>query len=124
MNVFLWIVAGVLAAAFAAAGVMKLTRPKEKLAESGLAWTEDFSPGQVKAIGALELAAAVGLILPPALDVVPVLAPLAAVGLVLMMVGAAIVHLRRNEAQMLIVNGALLAPAAVVAWGRFGPYSW
>lgn len=124
MDVVLWIIAGLLAAAFLAAGVMKLVQPKEKLAASGLAWTEDFSAGQVKAIGALELAAAVGLIVPAAIDVVPVLVPLAALGLVLMMVGAAIVHLRRGEAPMIAFNAALLIPAAVVAWGRFGPYSF
>jgi uncharacterized membrane protein YphA (DoxX/SURF4 family) len=124
VNVVLWVIAGVLAAAFLVAGVMKLVQPKEKLAASGLAWTEDFSAGQVKTIGALELAAAAGLILPAALDVVPVLTPLAALGLVLMMIGAAVVHVRRNEAQLTVVNAALLVPAAVVAWGRFGPYSF
>jgi uncharacterized membrane protein YphA (DoxX/SURF4 family) len=124
VDVVLWIIAGLLAAAFLAAGIMKLFLPKEKLAASGLVWTEDFSAGQVKAIGALELAAAVGLVVPAAIDVVPVLVPLAALGLVLMMIGAAIVHLRRGEAQMIAVNAALLIPAAVVAWGRFGPYSF
>lgn len=124
MNVVLWIVAGLLAAAFLAAGVMKLTQPKEKLATSGLAWTEDFSAGQVKAIGALELAAAVGLVVPAAIDVAPVLVPLAALGLALMMVGAAVVHVRRNEASMVPVNAVFLVLAAVVVWGRFGPYSF
>ena len=124
MNVVLWIVAGLLAAAFLVAGVLKLVQPKEKLAASGLAWVEDFSPGQVKAIGALELTAAAGLVVPAAIDVVPVLVPLAALGLVLMMVSAAVVHLRRNEAPMVAVNAAFLVPAAVVVWGRFGPYSF
>jgi uncharacterized membrane protein YphA (DoxX/SURF4 family) len=124
VNVALWIVAGLLAAAFLTSGVMKLTQPKEKLAASGLAWTEDFSAGQVKAIGALELAAAVGLVVPPAIDVVPVLAPLAALGLALMMIGAAVVHVRRNEASMVPINAVFLVLAAVVVWGRFGPYSF
>ena len=63
MNVVLWVIASVLAAMFLAAGVMKLTRPREKLAASGLKWTEDFSPGVVKLIGALELLAGIGLVL-------------------------------------------------------------
>jgi hypothetical protein len=75
MNVVLWIVAGLLAAAFLVAGVMKLTQPKDKLEASGMGWVEDFSPGTVKAIAVLEILAAVGLILPAALDVVPVLGP-------------------------------------------------
>ena len=62
MNVVLWIIAGLLAVAFAGAGLMKLAQPKEKLASSGMAWTEGFSAGTVKLIGALEVAAALGLI--------------------------------------------------------------
>jgi uncharacterized membrane protein YphA (DoxX/SURF4 family) len=124
VSVVLWVVAGLLAAAFLAAGVMKLTQPRERLAASGLAWTEDFSAGQLRAIGALELAAAIGLVVPAAIDVAPVLVPLAALGLALMMIGAAVVHLRRSEASMLPVNAVFLGLAAVVAWGRFGPYSF
>ena len=98
MNVALWIIAGLLAVGSLAGGAMKLVQPKEKLAASGWGWVEDFGGGTVKAIGALEILAAVGLILPAALDIVPILVPLAAVGLVLLMIGATITHLRRNEA--------------------------
>ncbi len=119
MNLILWIAAGVLAAAFLAAGPMKLMQPKEKLAESGMGWTEDFSPGAVKAIGALEVLAAIGLIVPAALDIAPDLVPFAAVGLIVLMLGAAVTHLRRNETQMVLVNVVLIALAAFVAWGRF-----
>ena len=71
MNIVLWIIAGILAVAFAGAGLMKLTQPKEKLAASGMGWTEHFSPGAIKAIGALEVAAAIGLILPAVLGITP-----------------------------------------------------
>ena len=124
MNIVLWIIAGVLAAAFAAAGAMKLAQPKEKLATSGMAWTEDVSPGVIKLIAALEVLAAIGLILPAALGIAPVLVPLAAVGLVLVMIGAIVTHARRKEAQSIGVNVVLLLLAAVVVWGRFGPYSF
>jgi uncharacterized membrane protein YphA (DoxX/SURF4 family) len=123
MNVVLWIVAGVLAAAFLVAGLTKLIQPKEKLAGQ-MGWVEDFSPGVIKLIGGLEVLAAVGLILPAALDIVPVLVPLAAVGLVVLMAGAAITHLRRHEPQMVVINAVLLLLAVVVLWGRFGPYSF
>jgi uncharacterized membrane protein YphA (DoxX/SURF4 family) len=123
MNVVLWILAGLLAAAFLAAGVTKLTQPKEKLA-ANMGWVEDFSPGTVKLIGALEVLAAIGLILPAALDIVPVLVPLAAVGLVALMTGAVLTHARRREFPLIGVNLVLLALAAVVVWGRFGPYSF
>jgi uncharacterized membrane protein YphA (DoxX/SURF4 family) len=123
MNVVLWIVAGALALAFLTAGLTKLTQPKEKL-RANMAWVEDFSPGVIKAIGGLEVLAAVGLILPAALDVVPVLVPLAAVGLVVLMAGAAITHARRKEFPMIAINLVLLVLAAVVVWGRLGPYSF
>lgn len=124
MNVALWIIAGLLAAAFLAGGAVKLTQPKEKLAAFGFGFVEDFSPAAVKAIGALELLAGVGLVLPAALDIAPVLVPLAALGLVLLMVGAMITHLRRHEASAVVVNLAILALAVFVAWGRFGPQSF
>lgn len=125
MNIVLWIVAGLLAAVFAMAGFLKLTRSKQELAANpNMAWTEQFSPGVIKLIGSLELLAAIGLILPAALDIVPVLVPLAATGLILMMIGAAATHARRKESQTIVVNVVLLALAALVAWGRFGPYSF
>jgi len=123
MNIALWMVAGLLAVAFLASGAMKLTQPKQKLA-SRFGWVEDFSAGAVKAIGTLEVLAAVGLILPAALDIAPVLVPLAAVGLVVLMAGASITHLRRHEAQMIASPMALLALAVLVVWGRFGPQSF
>jgi DoxX-like protein len=66
----------------------------------------------------------VGLVLPAALDIAPVLVPLAAVGVGLLMVGAMITHLRRHEAVGVVLNLAYLALAAFVAWGRFGPESF
>ena len=124
MNVALWIIAGLLAVAFLAAGAMKVVRTKEQLAEAGMAWVEDFSPGTVKLIGALEILAAIGLILPAVLDIAPVLVPLAALGLVLVMIGAIVTHARRRENPMVVVNLVLLVLAAVVVWGRFGSYSF
>ena len=104
MNIALWIIAGLLAVAFLASGVMKLVQPKEKLAAAGMGFAEDFSVGAVKGIGVLEVLAAVGLILPAVLDIAPVLVPLAAVGLVLLMIGAMVVHLRRHENQAIVTN--------------------
>jgi uncharacterized membrane protein YphA (DoxX/SURF4 family) len=122
MNMVLWIIAGLLAAAFAASGAMKLAPSKGEPAASGM--TEDFSPGVIKMIGALEVLAAVGLILPAALDIAPAFVPLAATGLVLLMIGAMVTHTRHKEYQIIGVNVILLLLAAAVAWGRFGPYSF
>jgi uncharacterized membrane protein YphA (DoxX/SURF4 family) len=125
MTTVLWILAGALAAVFLLAGTGKLAQPKEKLVASpNMAWATDFSPGLIKLIGALEVLAAIGLVLPAALDVAPVLVPLAALGLVLIMIGAAATHARRKETPAIAMNVVLLAAAAVVAWGRLGPYSF
>jgi uncharacterized membrane protein YphA (DoxX/SURF4 family) len=123
MNIALWIIGGLLAVAFLASGVMKLTQPKEQLA-SRFGWAEEFSASAVKAIGTLEVLAAVGLILPAVLDIAPVVVPLAAVGLVVLMAGAIITHLRRHEAQVIASPMALLALAVLVTCGRFGPWSF
>ncbi|MGN9846313.1 DoxX family protein [Nonomuraea sp. H19] len=122
MNVLLWILQAVLATMFAALGVMKSTQPKEKL-EPKLPWTADFSAGTVRFIGLAELAGALGLILPAATGIAAILTPLAATGLALVMVPAALTHVRRKESAAIAVNAVLFIAAAVIAWGRFGPYA-
>lgn len=125
MNVTLWAVAALLSLLFLGAGAAKLTQPKEKLTASpSMAWAKDFSPGAIKTIGLLEILGAIGLILPAAVDTAPALVPLAATGLALTMVGAAITHSRREEAQSAVMNLVLLALAVFVAWGRFGPHAF
>jgi uncharacterized membrane protein YphA (DoxX/SURF4 family) len=123
MNLALWIIAIVLAVAFAASGLMKQVVPKDKLVTAGQGWAEDFSPTTIRLIGLAEILGAIGLVLPAALHIAPVLVPLAAVGLAMVMVGAAAVHARRKEMPM-VVNAVLLVLAVVVVWGRLGPYSW
>ena len=124
MNVVLWILAAVLAVAFLGAGLMKVSRSKEQLAASGMGYVEDFSAGTIKLIGLVEILAAIGLILPGLTGVAPILVPLAATGLALLMVGAIITHVRRKEMPMVLVNVVLLVLAVIVAWGRFGPYAF
>src|SRR6056297_312833 len=97
METALWIVQIVLAAAFAGAGAIKLAKPRTELVGMGMGFAEDFSDPAMKTIGAVELAGAIGLVVPPAVDVAPVLAPVAALGLAVTMAAAAVVHLRRNE---------------------------
>ena len=122
MNVVLWVIAVLLGVAFIGAGAMKALRPKDQLAASGMGWTDDYSAGAVKAIGVLEILAGIGLILPAAVDILPVLVPLAALGLAIIMAGAAVVHARRKEYPVIGANVLIFLLAAVVVWGRFGPY--
>ncbi len=87
----------VLAIAFLLSGGMKLVRPPAALKTTGMMWVDDFTPVNVKLIGAAEVIGAIGLILPLVTGIAPVLSPIAAVCLALVMVGAVIVHARRSE---------------------------
>ncbi|MFJ6675421.1 DoxX family protein [Actinosynnema sp. NPDC091369] len=121
MNLALWIITGALAAAYVFGGAGKLIMPKERIAAFGpsAAWTEDWSAGGVKAIGAFEVLGGVGLVLPAVLGVAPVLVPVAGVGLMLIMLGAAVVRFRRGEVRLVAVDLVYLVLLAFVVWGRF-----
>ncbi|MBO2465784.1 DoxX family protein [Actinomadura violacea] len=120
MNLALWIVAGLLAAVMFFGGVTKLVVPKEKLAAApGGGWTGGATVAFVKSLGALEVLAAVGVIVPAAVGVAPVMVPVTAVCWVLLMVGAMVTHLRRHERTAVLANVTYLVMAAFVAWGRF-----
>ena len=123
MNVAVWIVAVVLAAVFAMTGLMKSTQPKDKLAEK-LPWVDDVSTGTLRLIGVAELLGALGLILPAWTGIAPILTPIAAAGLAVIMALAVATHARRKEPSAVVVNLVLLVAAVFVAWGRFGPYSY
>ncbi len=118
MNVALWIVAGVLAAVFLLAGVMKIAVPKEKLLGT-MAWAETWPPPRLKALGVAEVLGATGLILPRALNIAPVLTPVAAVGCAVIMAGATVTHYRMKDYAGIAMPGVLLVLAVVVAAGRF-----
>lgn len=118
MNIALWIVQGLLGALFTLAGITKATQPKEKLS-ARMPWVNDYTATQVKLIGIAELLGGVGLILPWALDIVPGLTVLAALGLALVMILAAIYHLRKGEYAGIGINAVFLALALFVAVGRF-----
>ena len=124
MNTALWIIAGLLAVIYLGAGLMKLTKTKAALVQSGQGWAEDLPDGLVKLIGALEVLAAIGLILPALLDIATSLVPLAAVGLVLLMLGALVTHARRREFPNAAVNLVLACLALFLAVQRFGAHTF
>jgi uncharacterized membrane protein YphA (DoxX/SURF4 family) len=118
LNIALWICAGVFAAMFLLAGAMKIAVPREKLL-STMAWAETWSRAQLRALGAVEVLGAIGLILPRALNIAPVLTPLAAVGCAIVMAGATITHIRMKDYKGVGMPVVLLVLAIVVAAGRF-----
>ncbi|MGW2091984.1 DoxX family protein [Promicromonospora sukumoe] len=123
MNIALWTVAGLLALAYVAGGGVKVVLSKEKIFASGPAgaWVEDFRPGTIRTIGVLEVLGGLGLVLPAVLGIATDLVPLAALGLAMIMVGAAVTRLSRGEYRLMLLDLTYLVLAGFVAWGRFGP---
>lgn len=120
MNVVLWIIQGLLALAFLVSGGMKIIRPKPALAAAGQNYVEDFSDGAIKGIGVAEVLGAIGIVLPQLIGVAPVLTPIAAAGLTIVMAGAVATHIRRKE--MFVPPLVLGVLALFVAVMRFGAY--
>lgn len=117
LHLGLWVAQGLAAFAFLGAGATKLSTPIAELATK-MPWVTHFPELAVRAIGAAELAGALGLVLPSALRIQPRLTPLAAAGLVLVMLGAAGTHVVLGEAPMMAPSVILGGLAAFVAWGR------
>lgn len=118
-NVALWVISIGMGLALTAAGAMKLVVSKKHLILRGAGWVEDFSPGTVRFVGFTEMVGGLAIFLPAVLDI-PSRLPLTAgtAGLIVVMLGAAVVHARRREPGMIVLNIALLALAAVAVWGR------
>ena len=117
LNIFLWTAQIVLAAMFLMAGIMKATQPLEELGKS-LPWVREAGVF-TRVIGITELLGALGLILPSLLRIKPMLTPLAALGIFIIMVLAFIYHLTQGEYAALGINLILAALAIFIAWGRY-----
>lgn len=118
MNTILWIGQSLLAALFLYSGVMKSTQSEQKLVASGQTGVEGLSQALIRFIGIAEILGAAGLVLPVLMNVMPVLTPLAAIGLGLIMILAAIVHYRRNEKRTALQNLLILLVCLFVTYGR------
>ena len=118
LNIGLWVAQVLLALAFGLGGFLKLTAPIDELTQK-MVWPGAVPPGLVRFIGGSELLGAIGLILPAATRIRPGLTPLAASGLGVVMILAAIFHISRGEMGALPTNIFLGGLAAFVAWGRF-----
>lgn len=115
MTLALWIVQILLALAFAVEGVDKVAQTARVRAR--YKWAKDLAPGVIRLIGSLEILGALGLIVPKATGCLPWLTPVAAVGLVLMMIGAILTHVRLHEAKVVGVPVVLLLLALFIALG-------
>jgi uncharacterized membrane protein YphA (DoxX/SURF4 family) len=117
MNIALWVVQIILGLAFIMFGSMKAFQYEK--AKAGMPWVKDYSKGLVTFIGVSELLGGLGLILPYATGIAPILTPIAALGLGLIMILAAGFHAKRKENQAIGMNIIFLALAIFVAIGRF-----
>ncbi|HEY4569753.1 MAG TPA: DoxX family protein [Kribbella sp.] len=119
MNTITWIFTGVLAVVFTVSGVAKSTMSRDRLIATGQTGIAPFPMPVVRFVALSELAAVAGLFAPWLSDRARVLTPLAAVGLTLVMIGAATSHASLREPKSVAANVTLLALAAFVAAARF-----
>jgi uncharacterized membrane protein YphA (DoxX/SURF4 family) len=124
MSVASWIVQVILAAVFSYSGVYKGTHSKTDVIASGQTGVRWYSPGFIRFIAISELFGVAGLILPRLLGVAPVLTRVAAIGLGIVMIGAAVSHARLapqrpREWLNVATNVVLLAGCSFVAFARW-----
>ena len=119
MNTVLWILQGLLAFAMLGAGTFKLTTPHATLAEK-MTWAASWPPARVKLLGLAQVLGAVGLVVPWGTGILPVLTPVAACCLLVVMLGAVKTHLDRKEP--FAAPAVLSVLTLVIALGRFGVF--
>jgi hypothetical protein len=119
MNTTLWIVQGILGAMMFALGLMKTFQPTEQLRK--FTWTTRNSEQFIRLVGISELLIGAGLILPQLTGILPILTPLAAVALMVVMVLAIIEHVRHKENYDIGKNIIIMLMAAFIAIGRLVP---
>jgi uncharacterized membrane protein YphA (DoxX/SURF4 family) len=114
MNVTLWVIQVLLALVFLVSGITKAIQPSQKL-RAGL---PEFHPGVIRLVAVAEILGALGLILPGVTGIAPILSPVAAIGLAIIMIGAVVTHARRKEGKSVAMNLVLLVLTVAVAVGR------
>nr|WP_145487741.1 MULTISPECIES: DoxX family protein [Streptomyces] len=114
MNIANWTLAGLLAIFYVYAGALKMIRSRDQLRPM-MAWVDHMPLPALRALGAVEILGATGLILPPLTGIAPSLAFAAAIGFVLLQTGAIAVHLM-SEDRRIALNAVLIVTAAVTVW--------
>jgi uncharacterized membrane protein YphA (DoxX/SURF4 family) len=117
MNTILWILQVVVGAMFVLAGVNHGFRQEQS--KPMMTWMQAVSSSLLTFIGTAEILGGLGLVLPALTNILPILTPIAAAGLALIMIFAMIFHFRRGESQAILMNLMLALPAAFIAYGRF-----
>ena len=118
MNATLWVVQIALAVLFLGSGIAKSIMSQQRMLETGQTGAAALPLGFVRCIAICEIFGATGLIFPWRYSLYPLLTPLAAAGLAIIMVGAAIVHYRISDYRPIAVNAILFLLCVCVALGR------
>jgi uncharacterized membrane protein YphA (DoxX/SURF4 family) len=119
VSVFLWVVQSILAVVFLASGISKLVMSKDKMLATGQTATASQPLPLIRFVGVCEILGAAGLILPTALGIDRFLTPLAALGLVVIMLGAARIQTKLRQSGRVALNIVLLIFCLIVAYGRW-----
>ena len=115
MLVAYWIIAALLALFYLYAGGRKVAQSQDQLRPL-MGWVDTVPMPVVRAIGAVEILGAIGLVLPPLTGVAPALAVAAAAGFVVLQVLATGLHLSRDETRATPLNVALITLAGAATW--------
>jgi len=119
MNIIFWIIQVLAAAAFLYSGINKSIYSEEKLVTIGQTGVEGLPMPLTRFIGIIEILGAIGLVLPTALNILPKLTAISAVGFAIIMVLAARIHYHRHEPKNVVNNFILLLLCVLIAWYRF-----
>jgi uncharacterized membrane protein len=120
VEIAVWIVSGLLAFAFTVGGITRLVMPAERYAAMpNQQWLLAVPRAGIVAISIAEILGAIGLIVPVITGIAPILAPIAACCLALIMAGALVFHVRRKEWPNVPVSVVLIALLLFVAIARF-----
>jgi hypothetical protein len=120
MDIVLWIASVAIAVVFLFSAATKGTWSKERLLAAGQTGVGPVPLPLIRTVALCELLGVLGLFLPWWTGIAPVLTPTAAIGLGVVMVGAAAIHLSLREPRTALGNLAILALCGFVAAGRLG----
>ncbi|WP_276369678.1 DoxX family protein [Chryseolinea sp. H1M3-3] len=118
MNTILWIAQSLLAAMFTSGGLLKIFVPKEKMIAKQ-PFVQDYSSIQIRLIGLAEILGAIGIIVPFATGIMPILTPIAAMGLCTIMILAIRIHVQTKETAKVVIIVAMVIITSFIAYARF-----
>lgn len=119
VHVGLWVAQGLLVAVFGFSAAVKGTQPKQRALQLGMTGVVNIPVPLMRFTALCEVFGVIGLVLPYATGIAPILTPAAAIGLGIIMIAAAVIHLRLHEPWTAGGNVILLALCVAVAIGRW-----